>query len=76
MLVPWRALKRRHLATARCDRGVERKRRRMSEEEMWESSERAFQAYVAPLDNVTAFKYLGRAMTAGYDNYLALAGEL
>ena len=28
--------------------------------------EREFEAYGAPLENVTTFKYLGRVMTAGY----------
>ena len=32
---------------------------------MRESTERAFEAYGAPLENVTAFKYLGQVMTAG-----------
>ena len=68
MLVPWSALNRRHLATAQFARGAERKIRRIEEEELLEISERAFQAYGCPLDNVTAFKYLGRVMTAGdYD---------
>ena len=36
---------------------------------MWESSERAFQAYGEPLENVTAFKYLVRVITAGDDDW-------
>ena len=28
-----------------------------------------FEAYGAPLENVTAFKYLGRLMTAGDDDW-------
>ena len=55
MLVPFRALNRRHLATDKYARGAERKRRRTEEEELQEISERAFQAYGAPLENVTAF---------------------
>ena len=72
MLMPWRALNRRHVATAQCGRGAEKKRRRLSEEELRESLERVFQAYGAPLDNVTAFKYLGRVMTARNDDWWAV----
>ena len=68
MLAPWSALNRRHLATALCAKGVERKRRRLSEEDQRESTERAFQAYGQPLETVTSFKYLRRVMNAG-DNY-------
>ena len=51
-------------------------RRRLAEEEMRESTERAFEAYGAPLENVTAFKYLGMVMTLGYDNWMSVAGNL
>ena len=44
MLGPWRALNGRHLATAHCTKGEEMKRRHLEEEELRESSERAFQA--------------------------------
>ena len=44
MLVPWRALNGRHLATAQCAREVERKRRRLAEAETRESLERDFEA--------------------------------
>ena len=76
MLVPFRALNRRHLATDKYARGAERKRRRTEEEELQEISERAFQAYGAPLENVTAFKYLGRVITAGDDDWPSVAGNL
>ena len=33
-----------------------------------ESSERAFEAYEEPLENVTAFRYLGWVLTAGDDD--------
>ena len=54
---------------------MERKRRRIAEEELWEILERDFRAYGAPLDNVTAFKYLGRVMTVGDDYWPAVAGN-
>ena len=68
MLVPWRALNRRHLSTAQRVKGAESKRRRLTEEELQESPERAFQAYGEPLETVTSFKYLGRVLTTGEDN--------
>ena len=49
---------------------------RMVKEELQESSEIAFQAYVEPLYTVTAFKYLGRVMTAGDDDWAAVTGNL
>ena len=76
ILDPWRTLNGRHLATAQCTRGAERKRRRLGEEELRESFERAFQAYGAPLENVTEFKYLGRVITPGDDDWPAVAGNL
>ena len=65
MLVSWHALNGRHLATTQCARGADQKRRWLAEEKLRESSERAFQAYVEPLENVTAFRYLEREMTTG-----------
>ena len=44
ILVPWLTLDKRHPATAQCARGVERKRRRLAEAELRESTERAFEA--------------------------------
>ena len=49
MLVPWRALNGRHHATAMCRKGVERKRRRMAEAELRDSTERAFETYGKPI---------------------------
>ena len=76
MLVLWSTLNGRHPANAQCARRAERKRRRLAEEELRESTERAFEAYGAPLENVTAFKYLGRVTTAGYDDWHAVVGNL
>ena len=67
-MVPCRALNGRHPAAAQCARGAERKRRRLAEAETREISERAFDAYGEPLENVTTFKYLGRVLTAGDDD--------
>ena len=49
---------------------------RLAEEELREITERDFETYVAPLENVTAFKCLGRAMTAGDDDWPAVVGNL
>ena len=76
MLVPWRALNGRNLATAQCARGEEKKIRWLAEEELRKISERAFQAYGEPLENVTAFRYILRVMTAGDDVWPAVVGNL
>ena len=76
MLVPWRALNGRHHATTMCRKGAERKRRRMAEAELKDSTERAFEAYGKPLETVATLKYLGRVMTAGDDNWPAVVGNL
>ena len=56
MLLPWQELNGRHLATAQCAKGKERKCQRMAEEAMRESVERAFQAYGIPIEMVTSLK--------------------
>ena len=76
MLVPWRALNGRHHATVMCKKGAERNRRRLVETELQDSMKRAFEAYRKPLETVATFKYLGRAMTAGDDDWPAVAGNL
>ena len=38
--------------------------------------ERAFEAYGDPIKNVSAFKYLGRVLKAGDDDWLAVVGNL
>ena len=48
----------------------------MVEEELWKSLERAFQAYGEPLETVTLFKYMGRVLTVGDDNWPTVAGNL
>ena len=76
MLVPWRALNGRHKDTAMCRNGSERKRRRLAEAEIRESTEMAFEAYGEQLESVPRFTYLGRVMTAGDDDWPAVAGNL
>ena len=48
-------------------KGAERKRRRLAETETRENSERAFNAYRKPMEAVSEFRYLGRLLTATYD---------
>ena len=76
MLVRRRELIGRHPATDRCSRGAEQKRRHLAEAELRESLERAFKGYGEPLENLTAFRYLGRVLTAGDDAWIAVLGNL
>ena len=76
ILVPWRELNGRHYATTQCTKGAERKMRWMAEAELRESTERTFEAYGKPLENVPDFKYLGRVMTTGDNNCPEVAGNL
>ena len=59
-----------------CRSGAEQKRRRLAEVEIRESTERAFEAYGEQLELVPRFTYLGRVMTAGDDDWPAVAGNL
>ena len=59
-----------------CKKGAESKRQRMAEAELRDSTERALEAYGKPLEMVSTFKYLGWVMTAGYDDWPAVAGNL
>ena len=73
MQVPRRALNGRHLGTAQCDKGAERKIWRLVEIETRENSERAFEAYGAPIESVSEFKYLGRILTETDDDWPEVA---
>ena len=76
MLVPRQNLNGRHPATAQCARGAEWKSWQLAEGEMRESSERAFEAYWEPIQNLLTFRYLGRVLTAGDNDWLAVVGNL
>ena len=76
MLVPWRSLNGKHKSTAMCRSGAERKRRRLAETEIQESTEMAFEVYWKQLKTVSSFKYLGRILTAGDNDWPAVAGNL
>ena len=68
MQVPRKALNGRHLGTAQCAKGAERKTRRLAETETRENSERAFKAYGELMEAVLEFRYLGRLLTATDDD--------
>ena len=56
--------------------GAEWKRRRLAGAELRERLERAFEEYGEPLENVTVLRYLGRVLTARYDDWLAVVGNI
>ena len=76
MQVPRRALNGSHPGTAQCAKGAKRKRQRLTEKNMRENSEWAFEAYGAPIGSVLEFKYLGRILTATDDDWPAVIGNL
>ena len=59
-----------------CRSGAVKKRRRATETEIRESTEREFEAYGGQLEAVDSFTYLGSVMTAGDDDWPAVAGNL
>ena len=68
MFVSHKALNIRHMTTAFCQRGADRKRCRLAEEEARAGDETTITAYEIPLTPVTSFKYLGEILTAAeYD---------
>ena len=76
MLVPRQTLNGRHPAMAQCARGAEWKSWQLAEGETRESSERTFEAYGEPIQNVSTFRYLGRVLTAVYNDWLVVVGNL
>ena len=69
-----KALNGRHMGTAQCKKGAERKRRQLAE--TWENSERAFHAYGKPMEALSEFCYLRRLLTATDDDCPAVAGNI
>ena len=59
IFVPCKALNGRHPSTAMCNRGRERKYKRLvAEEAQAVAEETVFQAYGHPLSTISSFKYL------------------
>ena len=76
IFVSHKALNGRHLATAFCQRGEERKRCHLAEEEARAGTELAITAYGIPLAPVTPFKYLGRVLSAADDGWPEVVNKL
>ena len=76
MQVPQKALNGRHLGTAQCAKGLERKRQWLDETETRENLEQSFKAYGEPMETVSEFRYLGRLLTATDDDWPAVAGNI
>ena len=64
------------MTTTQFAKVVEWNRWRLTEEDMWESVERDFQAYVRPLATVTSLKYLWQVLTAADDDWTVVVGKL
>ena len=69
ILVTWRSLNGMNRLTVQFKKGAEKKRPRLVSEEERAVISRAFSAYVSPLDMVTSFKYVGRFISAVYDDW-------
>ena len=59
-----------------CRSEAERKRWRLAEAEVRESTEMTFEVYGEQLQTGPSFKYLGRILTEGDDGWPAVAGKL
>ena len=76
MFVPWRSLNGRHKSTEMCRGGTDKKRRRLAEAEVRDSTEMAFEVYGKQIQTVPRFKYLGRILTERDDDWSTVAGNL
>ena len=59
-----------------CRSGAEKKRQRLAEAEVRDSAEIAFEVYGEQLQAVPSFKYMGRILTEGDDDWPEVAGNL
>ena len=74
--MPWAALNGRPPKISQCAKAEEQKQRRLVSEEAISGTERAFKVYGLPLTTVTPFKYIGRILTASYNDLPAVVGNL
>ena len=74
--MPKKALNVRYLATAFYRWVMERKWRRLAEEESWEGTDRALTSYRFPLSQVASFKYMWLVLAAEYNNCPAVVRNL
>ena len=75
IFVPWRALNGRHKSKEMCRSRVDRKRRGLADAEVRDSTEMAFEVYGQQIQSVPRFKYLGRFLTEGDDDWPVVAGN-
>ena len=75
MFVLWRSLNGCHNITEMCRSGEDKKRWRLTESEVRDSKEMAFEVYGKQIQSVPRFKYLGRILTEGDDNWPVVAGN-
>ena len=59
-----------------CKGGADKKRRRLAEAEVRDSTGMVFEVYGEQIQTVPRFKYLGRILTEGYDDWPAVAVNL
>ena len=76
MFITWRAINGRHQSLEMRSRGEDRIRKHWREEEAQGNTAAAFQANGRPLEAVLEFKYIGRILTALYDNLTLVVGNL
>ena len=76
MFVSLKALNSRHLTESFCQRGVDRERRCLKEEEAWVGDEADIIAYGIPPALVTSFRYLGRFLLAADEDWPAVFSNL
>ena len=76
ILLLWAGLSRNQPNTAQCKKGVDRKRRRLSAEEVQSSPEQTFQEYGHPLTSVSLFNYLGCVLMGLDDDSPTVVGNL
>ena len=76
MFVPWRSLNGSNKSKEMCRGGADKKRRRLAEAEVRDSAEMAFEVYVDQIQTVPRFKYLGRILTEGGEDWPAVGGNL
>ena len=76
MFVLWRSLNGRHKSIEMCRSGDKKNRRQLAKAEVRDSAEMTFEVYGEQLQAVSIFRYLGRILTEGDDDWPAVAGNL
>ena len=76
MFLSHKALNSRHMMTAFCRQGAERKRRHLAKEEARVGAETVFTSYGVPLAQVNSFKYIGWIIMAVDDDWPELVRDL